>query len=195
MKHERNIKAVAPAPIQLDLLAPLPKVKRKNMTLGQRLDELTVKIPNGCWIFKGNIDPGTIGYGRMKFKGKKDYAHRWAYIEEHGSIPEGMHVRHSCHNPACRRPAHLLAGTPAQNVADMVEAKRGRRSLNSEEAVQIAAFHAKGRSVEHLAEQFKVTELTIRKLVLGKTHAKATGIVYKPKHNHYDKVRQMKEAA
>jgi hypothetical protein len=196
MKHERNIKAVSPAPVQLDLLAPLPKVKRKNMTLGQRLDELTVKLPSGCWEFKGYIEKeGTIGYGRMWFHGKRDYAHRWAYIEEHGSIPDGMQILHSCNNPACRRPAHLLTGTPLQNVEDMVKAKRQRAKLKGAEAVQIVAFHDKGRSIEHLAKQFSCAQITIRRILSGKTHAKATGIVYTPKHNHYDKVRQMKEAA
>jgi hypothetical protein len=196
MKHERNIKAVSPVPVQLDLLAPLPKVKRKDMTLGQRLDELTVKLANGCWEFKGYIEKeGTIGYGRMRFQGKRDYAHRWAYIEEHGSIPDGMQVRHVCNNPCCRRPAHLLAGTPQQNVDDMVQAKRGRGTLKGAEAVQIVAFHEKGRSVEHLAKQFKVSEITIRKVLSGKTHSRSTGIVFTPKHNHYDKVRKLKEAA
>lgn len=196
MKHERNIKAASPAPMQLNLLDALPKVKRKNMSLAERLDELTVKSQNGCWEWRGNIDPGTIGYGRMKFDGKKDFAHRWAYIEEHGSIPDGMHVLHTCHNPKCRRPSHLYAGTPADNVTDRVKANNHRRRLKKDEVIQIVAFHEKGRSVEHLAKQFKTTEITIRKILSGKTHAKITGIVYTPKHNHYEKVRKkMREAA
>ena len=131
----------------------------------------------------------------MTFKGKKDYAHRWAYVERHGSIPDGLSILHTCHNPKCVRPAHLYAGTPADNAADKVKAKRGRRNLKTAEVIQIVAFHAKGRSVEHLAEQFKVNPRSIRNILSGKSHKKVTGIVYKPKHNHYDKVRKMKEAA
>jgi hypothetical protein len=180
---------------QLDLLAGLPKVKRKDMTLCQRLDALTVKKPKGCWEWQGHIDTGSLGYGRMWFHGKRDYAHRWAYIEEHGSIPEGKQVQHTCHNPKCRRPAHLIAGTPQQNTDDMKKANRGGKRLKKDEVIQIVAFHEKGRDVPHLSKMFKVSEVTIRNLLAGKSHAKTTGIVYQPKHNHYDKVRQMKEAA
>lgn len=41
-----------------------------------------------------------------------------AYIEAHGSIPEGMQVRHLCHNKLCINPEHLEVGTAKQNAQD-----------------------------------------------------------------------------
>lgn len=35
-------------------------------------------------------------------------------------------VRHSCDNPPCCNPAHLLVGTAAQNAQDMAERGRHR---------------------------------------------------------------------
>jgi HNH endonuclease len=45
------------------------------------------------------------GYGR--FNGV--LAHRTAYIEAYGEIPEGAVIHHRCENPSCVNPAHLEA--------------------------------------------------------------------------------------
>jgi hypothetical protein len=50
-------------------------------------------------------------------------AHRWSALAHHGAISEPV-VRHRCDVRCCVRPDHLLVGTQAQNVADMV--RRGR---------------------------------------------------------------------
>lgn len=64
------------------------------------------------------------GYGRLVRGGKHLYAHRWTYQQEHGPIPAGMLVRHTCDNPPCVNPEHLVLGTQADNMRDMAE--RGR---------------------------------------------------------------------
>jgi hypothetical protein len=69
------------------------------------------------------------GYGQKTIKGKKVHAHRDAYERANGPIPDGMVVRHTCDNPACINPAHLLIGTQKDNVRDCIE--RGRRFDNS----------------------------------------------------------------
>jgi len=62
------------------------------------------------------------GYGLTGTK--RSRVHRLAWEKEYGPIPEGMVVRHACDNPSCYNVDHLVLGTQADNVRDMVE--RGR---------------------------------------------------------------------
>lgn len=79
---------------------------------------------NSCWLWKGNRDEK--GYGRFSFQDKDMRAHRMAYTLAYGPIPEGLLIRHTCDNPPCVNPNHLLVGTDADNVRDMME--RGRHA-------------------------------------------------------------------
>lgn len=70
---------------------------------------------------KGRFDKG---YGAVWHQGKLWRAHRLAWTLIHGPIPAGAVVRHSCDNPPCINPDHLLTGSHADNIADKF--KRGR---------------------------------------------------------------------
>jgi hypothetical protein len=65
-------------------------------------------------------------YGQVRRGGKLLLAHRVAYAQSHGPIPPGLEVRHTCDNPPCCNPAHLLLGTHAENMADMAHRKRAK---------------------------------------------------------------------
>lgn len=54
--------------------------------------------------------------------------HRLAWIDAHGCLPpdDRPHVLHHCDHPPCENPAHLYAGTYADNARDMTD--RGRRA-------------------------------------------------------------------
>lgn len=71
-----------------------------------------------------------FGYGQFRVgngtkRGKMIYAHRFAYELEHGPIPDGMEVLHTCDNPPCCRGSHLVLGTQMENMQDMN--RKGRR--------------------------------------------------------------------
>lgn len=62
------------------------------------------------------------GYGVLRHAGRIVYAHRLAFFNHYGYWPEV--VRHTCDNPPCVNPDHLLPGSSKDNTRDMVE--RGR---------------------------------------------------------------------
>lgn len=76
-----------------------------------------------CWVWKGAHHK--FGYGLVQVAGRSVGAHRVAYELANGPIPEGLFILHNCDNPACVRPDHLRAGTPADNMRDKVERGRG----------------------------------------------------------------------
>lgn len=57
------------------------------------------------------------GYGLRKVKGKKRRAHRVAYAQQIGPIPEGLVLDHLCRNRACVNVTHLEPVTQAVNAA------------------------------------------------------------------------------
>lgn len=76
---------------------------------------------DSCWPWTGITEP----YGRVKIRGKLYLAHRVAFALVHGlEAAVDALVRHSCDNPPCCNPAHLLSGSYADNTADMLD--RGR---------------------------------------------------------------------
>lgn len=64
------------------------------------------------------------GYGAVYRDGKTKKAHRIAWEDAYGPIPEGMFVCHRCDNPPCVNIEHLFLGTPRDNVLDMVNKGR-----------------------------------------------------------------------
>lgn len=79
-----------------------------------RLLRLSRDDPSGCRLWSGCMD--VDGYG--KFNGKHaSTAHRSAYIEWVGEIPESMEVDHICRVRHCINPDHLRVVPHAVNVA------------------------------------------------------------------------------
>jgi len=91
------------------------------MDLRERFSQHTVPGPDGCIDWTGYRNGH--GYGLVQWVGlPSKSAHRIAYWLAHDELPKV--VRHSCDRPCCVNPDHLLGGTQADNVADMVERRR-----------------------------------------------------------------------
>lgn len=76
------------------------------------------------------------GYGAFHI-GEPDRivsAHRWAYEEIIGPIPEGLEIDHLCRTPACVNPAHL---EPVTRSVNMLRGQRwdGEKSRKAQAAI------------------------------------------------------------
>jgi hypothetical protein len=65
------------------------------------------------------------GYGIVWRDGRTYRAHRLAWIESVGPIPDGMLVLHKCDNPPCVLIEHLFLDTALGNTSDMIAKGRG----------------------------------------------------------------------
>jgi hypothetical protein len=82
--------------------------------------------PDSCWIWNGGYFRN--GYGAFVLTSKKILrAHRMAYELVFGEIEEGAVIRHTCDNPKCVNPKHLLSGTQKDNMDDKTARGRGMK--------------------------------------------------------------------
>ncbi|MCH9732852.1 MAG: HNH endonuclease [Actinomycetia bacterium] len=67
-----------------------------------------------CWLWTAGTSHGYGHFGVTRCKSV--YAHRWAYEQAVGPIPEGLQIDHRCHNTLCVNPQHLRLATYKQNM-------------------------------------------------------------------------------
>jgi len=91
----------------------------------------TEPAATGCWEWQG---ARIGGYGTLRWKGHKWFAHRLAWTLARCPIPPGLFVCHHCDNPSCVRPNHLFLGTPKDNQVDAQRKGRLVRKLTIEAA-------------------------------------------------------------
>ena len=97
------------------------------------------------------------GYGLVKSEGQWVMAHRIAWARFNGRDPAGMVVRHTCDNRACVNPEHLVIGTQADNVRDMVVRGRCWTKVTDEQVVTIRAMVAAGATRAEAARLFGIS--------------------------------------
>jgi len=129
-----------------------------------------VKKGSGCWEWTANKN--NKGYGVIRIGPASEgliVASRMSYILEHGSIPAGKWVLHTCDNRSCVRPSHLFLGDHTDNMRDMHSKARGRSILGPDDAVAIRAMRASGVNRATIAAQFGVSIATVKNVTMRRT--------------------------
>lgn len=139
------------------------------------------KSVNACWEWQGSFTGNGYGNFKVPALGNQSVgAHRVAYALHNGAFPpDGLLIRHTCDNPKCVNPNHLLVGDKKDNANDAKE--RGRlkprsakgdlnpaRKLSSQDVARIKQLILAGKDNSALGEQFGVTHSAISAIRRGK---------------------------
>ena len=129
------------------------------------------------------------GYGQAIWKkseggnGKTWKAHRRAWVEANGPIPDGLCVLHKCDNPPCINVEHLFLGTQLDNIADRHAKGRTSRNtgnkgetnsqakLTEQQVRDIRNQYAEGDQLRTIARRYGVHDATIKLIVQRKNWA------------------------
>jgi hypothetical protein len=84
------------------------------------------KVKSGCWEWLPSKDADGYGQFTLNFEGKKYVlrAHRYSWVlANKKDWPTDKPVaRHTCNNPGCVNPKHILPGTVKENASDAIKA-------------------------------------------------------------------------
>lgn len=121
------------------------------------------RLDNGCLSY---TDGRIVGYGYRVIcaDGETWYVHRLVYFVTRNYRPEV--VRHTCDLTTCVEPSHLLDGTHADNVNDMVSKKRH----------QHGAGHYRGVLSETQVEEIRITDGSYA--YLGRLYGVSRGAIH-----------------
>lgn len=139
--------------------------------------KVRVGRPDECWEWTGHRKVN--GYGQFTLtKGHFFTASRVALALSGVVILAGQSACHTCDNPPCCNPAHLFAGTQAENALDSVSKGRANRARGAahpsarltDEAVRaIRATRSYYGVIADLSREFGVSTTAIRRIRTGYT--------------------------
>jgi len=116
----------------------------------------------GCWEWSKYCS--AAGYGTTTWLSKDWYAHRLSHYLMTGEKPEV--VMHTCDNPGCCNPLHLVGGTHADNIRDRDSKGRQHRprgiknsqNKHSDKTIlEIRYRCSKGETQVSLAKEFNMS--------------------------------------
>lgn len=142
--------------------------------------KVAIAGPDECWPWTGARRRG--GYGQFQWREMANrplIASRVAFYLDQGYWPTA--VRHRCDNPPCCNPAHLQAGSHAENMNDAVVRNRvahGRRlphaRLTEDQVREIRRMSLEGASQAEIGRVLEIPSRTVGFVVTGRTWRRVT---------------------
>lgn len=88
-------------------------------------------------------------------------------------IPSGLVVRHSCDNPSCCNPLHLLVGSQQENIQDAYDRKRRMHpwKLSKEVLHKVYELKEQGLMNKDIASQLNISRQVVSKYLRFKNEA------------------------
>lgn len=139
-------------------------------TLEERIAEkISVNSKTQCHEWLGSTTKK--GYGMIWVDNGMKLVHRVRYEMTYGPIDQGNVIRHKCDNPKCSNPEHLIIGTHAENMKDMVVRNRqatgiknGRAKITPEIVKQIINSN---KSQTEIAKEFGISQSQVGRIKRG----------------------------
>ena len=125
-----------------------------------------------CWPWKGKVNAKD---GRPYFTIDRKRRPSYVIVLEAFSgtkQTEGQVARHTCDNPICCSPHHLVWGTHQDNMDDMKE--RDRHGLPKTVVRAIRGLLDNGRKHQDIAKLYGVSRETITAINNGRSHKEIT---------------------
>lgn len=170
------------------------KGRKKALTAGCKKNDVEIlwskvnkKSKDECWPWLGHITEK--GYGRVRFEGKKYYAHRVIFNLQFPNVIELAAPKidrdtkgfllHKCDNPICCNPNHLFVGSQLDNIrdrdqknrhADFSGEKNPNSKFNKEQVQEMKLEKAKGKTAASIAKERGVSYSCIKRLLRGVTY-------------------------
>jgi hypothetical protein len=156
----------------------MPRIARKltkENVMEDILGNVEVNSTTGCWIWSGSCS--NRGYGK-KYYGSHYSTHRlvaWAWKDM--PLKSESIVCHTCDNPPCCNPDHLVVADQSWNIKDAY--KKGRIDVskennpNSKVSIELikeirGKYQAGGVAQKELCEIYDLSPAHIHRIVRGK---------------------------
>lgn len=151
--------------------AAFDRARSVNPILFDRImSKVVMGLPQECWAT--TLSKDACGYSVLKVGTKNIKSHRLVHSLFRPNV-EAPVVRHTCDNPACVNPLHLIAGTPKDNARDRMVRGRsgnlkgennGRAKLSKEQVLMIRSSAEDGAA---LGRKFGVSKVMVNRIRRG----------------------------
>jgi len=151
-------------------------------TIEQRFLSKIKKLENGCWEWTAGKNDAGYGLILIPNTKKSEYAHRLSYELFKEPISDNNVVMHTCDNPSCVNPDHLMQGTQLENMQDKMMKGRHRTGihigmkgednpsakLDIETVKEIRNYHIENSiSLSELAIKYNISKSQAQRIING----------------------------